>query len=120
MLRVRCGRVIFDSRSGGADVGVVVGMGVDGAVVISACPRAMVDEDGVASPAEARAVPTVDTEGRGDNDRWAETDSRGDDEAGARRIEDDCRAINGNVYVSGVDGLDFDVSVVVGYVVVRG
>ena len=120
MLRVCCGRVIFDARGCGSDVGVFVGMGVDGAVVISARPGAMVDEDGMASPAEARAVPTVDTEGWSDDDRWAEADSGGDDEAGAGCIEDDSRTIDGNVYVSGVDGLNLDVAAVVGYVVVRG
>ena len=95
-------------------------MFVDGAVVIGARPGAMVDEDGVASPAESGAVPTIDTEGWGDDDRRAEADSGGDDEAWAGCIEDDRRAIDGNVYVSGVDGLDLDVSVVVGYVVVWG
>ena len=84
MLRVWCGRVIFDARGGGVNVGMFVGMRVDGAVVIGARPGAMVDEDGVASPAESGAEPTVDAEGWGDDDRWAETDSRGDDEAGAR------------------------------------
>jgi len=97
-----------------------VGMRVDGAVVIGARPGAMIDEDGVASPAESGAEPAVDTEGWGDDDRWAEADSGGDDEAGAGGIEDDSRAIDGNVYVSGVDGLDLDVAAVVGHVVVWG
>ena len=90
-LGVLRGRVIFDSRGGGVYVGMLVGMDVDGSVVIGTCPGAMVDEDGVAAPAESGAVPTVDTEGRTDDDGWAETDSRGDHEAGARCIEDDCR-----------------------------
>ncbi len=115
-----CGRVIFDARSCRSNVGMLVGMDVDGAVVIGACPGAMVDEDGMASPAESGAVPTVDTEGRSDYDCRTEADSGGDDESGTRCIEDNCRAVDGDVYVSGIDRLDLDVSAVVGYVVVWG
>ena len=99
-------------------VGMRVRVDVDGAVVIGAGPGAMVDEDGVAAPAEARAVPTIDSEGRTDDDRWAETDSCGDDEAGGRCVEDDCGIVDGNVVVGRIDGLDFYRSAVVDYVVV--
>ena len=102
------------------DVGMLVRMHVDGAVVIGACTGAMIDEDGVASPAEAGAVPTVDSEGWGDDDGWAEAYSGGDHESGSRCVEDDRGVVDGNVVVGGIDGLDFDVSAVVDYVVVGG
>jgi hypothetical protein len=118
MLRVWCGGVVFDARRCWGYVGMRVRVDVDGAVVIGASPGAMVDEDGVAAPAEARAVPAVDSEGRTDDDGWAETDSRGDHEAGGRCVEDDCGIVDGNVVVGRIDGLDFDGSAVVHYVVV--
>ncbi len=93
-------------------------MDVDGPVVICAGPGAMVDEDGVASPAESGAEPTVDTEGWSDDDRRAEADSRSDNEAGPRRVEDNGGAIDRNVYVSGINGLNFNVATVVDDVVV--
>src|SRR5271168_2687678 len=120
MLCVWCGRVIFGARGGWSNVGMHVGVDVDGAVVIGACPGAMVDEDGVAAPAETGAVPTVDTEGWSDDDRRAEADSGGDDESGTRCVEDDGGVVDGNVVVGGIHRLDFDVSAVVGYVVVGG
>jgi len=102
------------------DVRMLVRVDVDGAVVIGAGPRAMVDEDGVAAPTEACAVPAVDSEGWADDDGWAEADSSGDDESGARCVEDYCGIVDGDVVVGGVDGLDFDGSAVVDYVVVGG
>lgn len=97
-----------------------VGVNVDGAVVVGACPGAMVDEDGVATPAESGAEPTIDTEGRGDDDRRAKTDSGSDDESGTGGVEDDGGVVDRNVVVRGIDGLDLDVSAVDDYVVVGG
>src|SRR5271170_2814539 len=64
-------------RTGGDGVGVGMGVGVDvdGAVVVGASPGAVIDEDGVAAPSEAGAVPAVDAEGRADGDGWAEADA---------------------------------------------
>src|SRR5580704_19061817 len=120
MLVVRGGWMIFDARSRGVDVRMLVRVDVDGAVVIGAGPGAMVDEDGVAAPAEACAVPAVDSEGWTDDDRRAEADSGGDDESWARCVEDYCGIVDGDVVVGGVDGLDFDGSAVVDHVVVGG
>ncbi len=113
-------RVVLSARSCRTDVGMLVGMYVDRPVVIGACPGAMVDEDCVASPAESGAKPTVDTEGWSDDDRRAEADSGGNNEAGTRRVEDNRRIVNRDVVVGRVNGLDLDGSAVVDDVVVGG
>ena len=111
--------VAFYAGGSGTDVGMSVGMNVDATVVVGADPCVVVDEDGVASPAEACAVPAVSSAKGGANDDCrAEADSCADDEAGTRAVEDDCGTIEGDVVVVGVDGLDFQVAAVVDYVVV--
>ena len=97
-----------------------VGVNIDSAVVVGACPGAMVDQDGVATPAESGTEPTVDAEGWSDDDRRAKADSGSDDESGTRCVEDDGGVVDRNVVVRGIDGLDLDVSAVVDYVVVGG
>ena len=98
---------MLDAGAYGTNIRMCVGMSVDCAVVEGAAPGTMVDEDGVTSPAEARAAPAEDTEGRTDDDGGAETDSGGDYEARTWRVEDDRGAVDGDVVVGGVDGLDF-------------
>lgn len=110
--------VAFYARGCWAHVGVGVGVNVDAAVVVGAGPGVVVDEDGVASPAEACSVPAVDAEGRTDGNDGAETDPCADDESGAGAVEDDGRAVDGDVVVGGVDGLDLEVAAVVNDVVV--
>jgi len=99
-------------------VGMCVGVNVNVAVVVGTGPGVVVDDDGMTSPAEACTVPSVDAEGGADGDGGAEADSRGDDESGAWAVEDDRGAVDGDVVVGGVDGLDFDVAAVVGDCVV--
>lgn len=108
----------LDSGTGGVNVGVLVGVDVDGAVVIGAAPGAVIDEDGVTSPTEACTVPTVDPKGRANGDRRAEANCCADDKSAAGWEEDDCGAVDGNVVVSRIDGLNLDVAAVVHYVVV--
>ena len=100
------------------DVGVGVGMNVDAAVVEGSSPGAVVDEDGVSAPAEACSVPAEDPEGGSDGDGWAKADTGSDDEAGTRSVEDDGGAVDRDVVVGGIDGLDFEVSAVVDHRVV--
>ena len=57
MLRVRLRRVGLCAWCCRANVGMRVRMDVDGAIVIGSVGGTMVDEDGVASPAESCAVP---------------------------------------------------------------
>ena len=93
-------------------------MNVDATVVVGTSPGAVIDEDGVAAPAEACSIPAVYAEGRADGDGWAEADSGGDDESGTGGVEDHRRSVDGDVIVGGVDGLDFEIAAVVDYVVV--
>jgi len=112
--------VMFSARSGGADVGVLIRVNVDPSVVVGATPGAMVDEDCVTAPTEACTAPTVDAEGRADDDGGAEADGSAYYKAWAGCVEDNCRIVDGNVIVGRVDGLDFDVAAVVDDRVVGG
>jgi hypothetical protein len=99
-------------------VGMGIGVNVGAAVVVGATPRAMVDEDCVGSPAEARTVPAINSEGRANGDDWAKAKCSSNVKTRTWCVEDDRRAIDGDVIICGVDGLNFEIAAVVGYVVV--
>ena len=117
-VRVLCVCMGLDAWGGWVGVRTRVRVDVDVAVVVGAAPGAVVDEDCVATPAEAGSSPSEDAKGRADDDAGAKTDSGGDDEAGTRRVEDDGGTVDGHVEVGRVDGLNFEVAAVVTYVVV--
>jgi hypothetical protein len=110
--------VTFYTRAGGANVGMLVGVDVDGAVVEGAAPRTMVDEDGVTAPTEASTIPTEDSKGGADGNGWSEADCGADNESTPRCEEDDRGAVDGNVVVGWVDGLNLNIAAVVDDVVV--
>ena len=109
---------MLHARTDGTNVGMLVGVNVDAAVVEGAAPGAVVDEDGVAAPTEACTVPAEDSEGGADGDGRAEADGGAADEAGSWGVKDDCGIVDGHVVVGRIDGLNLDVAIVVDDVVV--
>src|ERR1700722_3181575 len=111
-------RVALYAGACGSNVGMGVGVNVDAAIDVGPAPWTGVDGDGVAAPTEACPIPAEAAEWRSDGDGRAEVDGAANEESWARREEDDARAIDGDIVEGRVDGLDFDVAVVVDDVVV--
>src|ERR1035441_900831 len=97
-----------------------VGMHVGAAGDLGAPPGRVVDEERVRAPAEAGAEPAEASEGDAEGDRGTEADCSTDEEAGARRPEDDERIVDRDVKEVGVEGLDFDVSTLIDDIDVGG
>jgi hypothetical protein len=104
--------VRLNPRTDWTNEGMGVGVNVGSAIVEGSAPGAMVEEDGVASPTEACSVPAEVAKRRAYGDDWTEADGASDEEARARRVEDDGGAVDGDVVEGWVDGLDLDGSVV--------